>query len=387
MSTAEKRYRIAVVCTTSVRDFPPALSLVSNLLELGHQITFLACGSEDDIPGGILNDPSLTFVSLGERDNSVFTRARLLYEVPSKLHRFLDRNESSIDLVWTSTCVDARDVGDRVLRFRHVMQISELVNYVPAFLRRDMPFHSRKTILYAQKARKVVVPEYNRAYIQQAFWRLADTPAVLPNKPGRANSFALADSYQAVMKKFEEEDRRIILYQGIFSDDRDLSPYAKAVDLLDDDYVLYLMGKSLIPSEMEKINALLAEHPKIEYVGYVAAPDHLAFTPYAYIGLLPYVPSYGKSYSPLNAMYCAPNKIWEYAQFGIPMVGSAIPGLETIFAQYDCGLTSYGNPEDIASAILAVAGRHESMSENARIFYESVNPKEIIRNIVNEAMS
>lgn len=63
---------------------------------------------------------------------------------------------------------------------------------------------------------------------------------------------------------------------------------------------------------------------------YITAPYHLEVTSHAFIGILIYAPVYGTFTSPLNSIYCAPNKLYEFSHFGIPMIGNNIPGLNTL---------------------------------------------------------
>jgi hypothetical protein len=53
----------------------------------------------------------------------------------------------------------------------------------------------------------------------------------------------------------------------------------------------------------------------------------------------------------LNNLYCAPNKLYDYPQAGLPMVGLPNPVLDDAFARYGVGVTS----SDPAAAIQAVA--------------------------------
>ena len=72
----------------------------------------------------------------------------------------------------------------------------------------------------AEKAKAVVVPEYNRAHITQAWWDLSSTPLIFSNKPytNHEMDFCSNISDSRAAKILEEiGDRKIILYQGIIS--------------------------------------------------------------------------------------------------------------------------------------------------------------------------
>ena len=265
------------------------------------------------------------------------------------------------------------------------MQIAELTERLPAFFHSNHPPYSKLAIKLARQASKVVVPEYNRAFIQQTLWRLPETPVVLPNKPSLSDDAPKSLDCE-LNSRFEKETRKIILYQGSFADDRDLGPFADAVDLFDGEFVLYLMGKGSDQKQQDMVEKILRSHINIEYVGFVPAPDHLAYTRYARIGLLPYKPSYSGECPPLNALYCAPNKIWEYSRFGIPMIGSDVPGLTGIFARFNCGVTAKSGPKSIAMAIREVDSTHDLMSSGSFRLYNSVDTQQIVKDIISDVL-
>jgi glycosyltransferase involved in cell wall biosynthesis len=241
----------------------------------------------------------------------------------------------------------------------------------------------------ARHAKHVVVPEYNRACIQQVWWQLPMKPIVLPNKPQWDNLSLREEDYPDVLSVFNNESRKILLYQGIFYSDRNFDPYIKATEMLGDEYVLFLMGKAWSKGEKAELERLKKNYKGFKYAGFVNPPGHLAFTRYGHIGLLPYqAPAKKARYlkssylASINALYCAPNKIWEYAREGMPMLGSDVPGLRVPFEQFDMGMVSGANPEDIAEKISLIDARHDEMGGNARRFYESVDIDRIIASIL-----
>ena len=131
---------------------------------------------------------------------------------------------------------------------------------------------------------------------------------------------------------------------------------------------------------------LLENYPSAHYLGFYPAPMHLAFLKYAHIGLLPYYVNPTKSYSyQLNALYCAPNKIFEYAGFGIPMIGTDVLGLREPFERYDIGICCQNfNADEICAGIKNIENRYSAMSENCRKFYNSVDFDKIVNEILRE---
>lgn len=374
--------KIAVIGTMSVAFFPPGINLVSALLDLGVDVTLVA-HSIDEVPKSLSLNPAFSSVELGVRKSR---KEKFLRSVdsPRIIRHFLNEKKHEFDAIWTLTDYAARACGKTLLNCTHIMSLAELVEYTPAFFRRRMPFHSRTTVELARNAARVVVPEYNRAHIQKTWWDLPRVPAVLPNKPYpdyRLNSPKLGNKLKSIL---EAEPRKIILYQGVYAKDRDLSQYAEAVELLGDEYALYLMGRATTGLESE-IASMCASHSNVHDLGFLPAPNHLAVTPYGHIGLLPYVPRRCGANSVLNPLYCAPNKIWEYSGFGLPMVGSDVPGIMLPFQQYGMGEVSDGTPQAICEAILRIESEYSSYSNHAQSFYDSVDIKSSVAKILDEA--
>lgn len=373
--------KIAVIGTMSVAYFPPGINLVSALLDLGVEIV-LVSNSVNEMPSHIFDNQLFSAVELGERKTREEKFARMI-DSPRILRNFLKDRGGEFDAIWTLTDYAARACGKELFKYKHIMSLSELVEYTPAFLRRRMPFHSKVTKELARHAARVVVPEYNRAHIQKTWWDLPRVPAVLPNKSYpdyRENIPSMPLSLKSI---FDAEPRRVLLYQGVYAKDRDLSKYADAVDLLGDDYALYLMGRATTGMSSE-VNEICNAHENVHDLGFIPAPGHLSVTPYGHIGLLPYVANRYGANSVLNPLYCAPNKIWEYSGFGLPMIGSDVPGLALPFLNYGIGEISDGSARSIAEAVLRIESDYDTYSKNAEKFYDSVNVKAIVMDILQE---
>lgn len=74
--------------------------------------------------------------------------------------------------------------------------------------------------------------------------------------------------------------------------------------------------------------------------GFVAAPNNLAVTLYGHIGLPLYKAAKYSHNSVSNARYYASNKIWECSRFGLPVVGSDVPGFASEFKDGGMGSRS-----------------------------------------------
>lgn len=366
-----------------VTSYPPVISLIQNLLHNGHKVCIISFNSTA-LPKVTLKNKNLSTIDISFDGNknlmATLKRKMFLYK---KLQTIVKEKMQYYDVLWTTTDLSVRVLGKLVLNYKHVMQLMELEEKMPLF---RMGSHFSYPIdLYARNAWKVVVPEINRAYIQKAWWHLSKTPYVLPNKPYMLN-YPLKNGKDENVQKYFRDNRKIILYLGFIGPDRKLEEFAEAVQKLGTDkFALYIIGK-IGNNYKEKFTYFLNKYNFVNYLGYYNAPDHLAFVKKAYIGILPYYMNNNyTNLSPLNALYCAPNKLFEYAGFSVPMVGTDVLGLRIPFEQYQIGVCAEKlSASHIASAILQVDRRHTEMVGNCKTFFDSVNLDNIVEKILSD---
>ena len=192
----------------------------------------------------------------------------------------------------------------------------------------------------------------------------SDTPAEIKSK----------------LTKLINEKRKVLLYQGDFNPDRDLEIIADTVEYMKD-YALYLLGR---PNKY--LDNLLSKKNGIEYIGYIQPPYHICAARYAHLGLLPYKPSKNMKYcSELNALYCAPNKIHEYASQGLPMIGPDIPGLKFPFELYKIGECYQENSiSSVVHAIHKIESGIKEYRSNCLKFWDSQSILDIIHSIISD---
>lgn len=151
---------------------------------------------------------------------------------------------------------------------------------------------------------------------------------------------------------------------------------AKALAMIESDYYVVLMGFDLYKTnayaELKKIYASVIELPSLP------APLHLEVTSHARIGLVFY-----DNFS-LNQAFCAPNKIYEYSGFGIPMLANKIPGLENTVGRYNAGKCIDFKAEELACAMKEIDSNYDLYSTNASTLYESVDNEHTIKKIITK---
>lgn len=368
---------VTVVEVNDINEYPPVQSLVQVLLDNGYKVNLIGANASM-VKKEILDNSDCTIyetVSLNTKSKA--TKWINRYKLKKQLYTLIKSCMRNSDYLWTTSMNSMRSIGKLAMDYKHVLQLMELSEYGYSF-KHIIKFPIDE---YARKAWKTVVPEINRAYIQKTWWRLAKTPYVLPNKPYSLTTGDLTEDVLKAIDKMKREKRKIVLYLGGIYPDRNFEDYAKAISKIDG-YVLYIVGKAFSDEASKMLFELTKKYP-VEYLGAFTAPKHLALVEHAYIGLLPYKPTYGGDLSELNALYCAPNKIFEYAGFGVPMVGSDVLGLRLPFEKWNMGVCCDDDSyQSIYEAISYIDGNHEEMSKNSRNFFNSIDLSEIVNSIL-----
>ena len=373
--------KIVIVLLTHIDNLPPARNLLLSLIRQNIKISLITMYSYA-LPSEIRDNDCISVYDVQRsisknKLSAIFNR----FKRRLKVRHLIKMITECDDIIWTITDYDAMEVGKVLLNHRHVMQLMELIRDIPIF--DEFPLFKANLSRYAKNAELVIVPEYNRAHIQRAYWNLQKLPIVLPNKSKveiNENVDISAISIEAANVFRQIGSRKIVLYQGTFGYERVLDQFIEAVKILGDDYCCVLMGNN--DDELKKI---LKKYPETFFIPFIPAPNHLYVTKHAHIGVLSYVNTNNiRHYDPLNALYCAPNKIYEYAYFGVPMIGNDIPGLDLPFKQFNMGRCSELKADAIADKIREIENSYEEMSLNCRKFYNDINIDDRINKILHE---
>lgn len=317
----------------------------------------------------IYANSDVSFLAVSPEENAtdlktrVTNRIKNVLHVPSQSHKECVRllEETKYDLLWVIHEHTAFEFKDALQGKKYILSLYELNDH-----RRDFLEFIKPVIKGAQE---VIVAEYNRACIMRVWLGLDKTPTVIPNKPlNHPLKRNVPNSYQELL-----EDKKIILYQGYINRSRNLDKVCEAVKDLPG-YCIVLMGKG----DETYIQELKQKYPQIIHISFIAPPEHLYVTSWAHLAIVKYDFVY------LNAIFCAPNKTWEYTGFGIPVLGHNIPGLQYTIGQYKAGIcTNLDDVECIKSAISEIDNNYDEYSKNALTFYNSYDIKASIDAIVD----
>lgn len=368
---------------------PPLISLARILRAMGEDVVYLGliCSSETN---RILDEMKIRyelypyhpvafrtspFRNIGQK----LTRRLLPYRKRMWLIKHLCNANLERDIIWTVEMEGAAILGDFGLKFgrRHIHSFYELGDESGSCL---WGFNVEAFLHSAT----LIECEYNRAHIFQAEHTLPNTPFVLPNKPyghpRRRHQVVSNEEAARVVKAWE--GKLVFLYQGALQDDRgDLFVMIESLCRAHPDKVVAVMGRNT-----PIIQRLQQKYPNFSHVPFVPPPLHLEVTSHADVGLAYYKGGAVFGLSPLNPVYCAPNKIYEYSGYGIPILCNDIPGL-----RYSVGINGAGvcishlNEQRVCESANEILTNYTHYSDCATKMFDSVDLEMRVREILASA--
>lgn len=358
--------KILYILKKGLQCYPPCLSQVLVLDDLGYELEVYH-GKNSPLIDKMLDDRQIihhTFKSDRKNKNRIESAINFLTFI-----REVRRKQSVLDtqaLVWIGNMETALSLDpQRLCKRKFVLNVLELYD--------EHTLYDRWLKKYIHEASIVISCEKHRAAIMQSRYRLAEIPVVIPNKPYETKvegETSDCDISNVIKSHFT------IVYQGMISKDRPLENVARALSLIgDSNNVFLIMGEC---SEYYK-DEIRAIYSNVVFTGFVPAPQHLCYTQYCNIGIANY------DISSLNNIFCAPNKIYEYAKFGIPMLCSTNIALEESVGVSNAGLCiDFKDVEIIADAIRNIIKEYDCYSQNAIAFYNDFSIKEAVKKVVKK---
>ncbi len=363
--------KLIVLCKTVFESLAAIMALPIVIKELGHDVEVITSRSEPQTKAAFA-EKGINIIDLMPEfepfPSTVLKKAHFWRTFAKRAWSQIGQKTEEA-VLWISTGDTALALGKRLLRRHYVLQIRELYD--------KYPLYRRMLAKYARGASCVVVPQICRAGIFRSWYSLKQTPLVLPNKPAnhpRRSNLEIEDERARDMLARLRGDEKIVLYQGGISPFRELRFVAEAVQTMDDGWRFAAMGTA----DKEYLENLRKSYPSLIYIPKVVAPYHLQITSHAYIGVVTY------SYERLNNVFCAPNKTWEYAGFGLPMLCNDLPPLQLDVQANGAGLcVDIQDSRQIASALREIDDKYDSFSQAAQRLYDSIDTRNIMRSIMD----
>ena len=366
--------RIALISSEELRYFPPMISLLNVLDRLGHEVTLMTPYQDEmfsslqlrharqlsvaDSKKAWLNEYTPNHLKASFR----FHTDRLLKRgCLTKLPKKFKAELADADVVWVlhenTMLLGGKKLADQLGSYLYTMYELCIKN-------------SKVPEIYAYAARKAlltVVPEYCRAHIVEAYYSLPHHPAIIPNKPlehPACKNMPISDpKIRDKVAGLEAQGKKIIMYMGILSDERPLEPIIEAVSQTGN-YTLAVLGERT--PYLEQLEQKMGG--RFTYLGEVKPPHHLEVASHADVAYVSYVAQQGS----INAVFCAPNKVYEFAGFGIPMLCNDNPGLKFTVERFGMGVCAESlSVEGIRAALAEIDQNYPAMEQAARTYYNA----------------
>ena len=360
--------RVTIVLNGRLESLPPVLSVCHALAETGHHVHLITNFIEPE-NAGELREKGVKITTFRKhpdiRNTSLPVRACRWISFRWQIWNLLRKEQ--YDFLWIASAETALLMGKRLLKERYVLQMHELYDTYPVRIRKLKPL--------AQKACLVFVPELNRGRIFRAWFDLPEFPVILPNKPyrhPRKRNIPLTNEKVKSVIEGLGRDAKIVLYQGGIGKERDLRPVARAVSELGSPWKLVIQG--ILMGNDEYTKDFLANY-EYTLVPPVPAPKHLETAAHAYIGIAAYV------HDSLNTEFCAPNKIYEYTGFGLPVIANDVAGLQDTIGRYRAGICinfATADTAEIKHCLEEIDTAYSGYAACAAEFYEACDLKAII---------
>lgn len=239
--------------------------------------------------------------------------------------------------------IAARLCGARLVYDAHELYIPEPEREMT----RNARFWYRLEKWTLPRVDQVIAANEPRARIMREHFGLAEAPLAVQNiQPAPEpllNEEELFRLYPALAVRRPGALR--VVYQGDIHMERGLGFFVDALPRLGERFDFVVVGGGV---HLELLRARVRDEgleERVTFLGRVPRNHLFDILRQCDIGVISY------RQDGLNNLYCAPNKLYDYPQAGLPMVGLPNPVLDDVFARYGVGVTS----PDAAEALERVA--------------------------------
>lgn len=199
----------------------------------------------------------------------------------------------------------------------------------------------------------IIAANDDRARLMQEHYRLCCIPITMRNIPP-INQNTLERS--TILAQYPEFSRRnpeeyLILYQGDVSLSRGIDRFVMALAHLPANYRIIVVGDGPDLERLRVIGQTFKREGRFDTLGWIENRLLPVIAAAADVGIVTY-PFKGQ-----NNIYCAPNKVFEYAQAGLPVVTTDQPPLRSMVTSYGIGklVSRRDDSETMAAVIREVA--------------------------------
>lgn len=226
-----------------------------------------------------------------------------------------------------------------------------------------------------KKTDLVIVANQERAELMKEHYRLLQAPLVVRNIPpipsSQFNKNEILMRYPVLHRKHKKEI--LLVYCGNIDLDRGIENFVEAIKYLDERFRLILVGGGPDIDFLEAVVTKLGLQDRVLFTNRVPHLEIHSILQMCDVGLITY------SKNSLNDIYCAPNKIYEYAQAGLPIITTDQPPLRNIIDKYNIGAyISFSKDSDSKARLIA------KQIELFVLNQDTVKLKSLIYKFINE---
>lgn len=349
--------------------YPPCISEVFMLNDMGIEVAILTKGCNEQLMAQFQERGiACHILEVKKNKNKYIQKIRNYLNYRHRFQWFFRKYWHQNSVLWVGTEESIIKMWP-FLKKKHPCVLNVLEFY-------EKDDYQKKMKQIAPKMDVLTACESHRAQYMMDWWQLKKKPYIMPNKPYRQSDINTMGSTPEIRKAIAcMKGKKVLLYQGIIDSDRDLSFLAKALKQADSDYYLMLLGKDYHDS----VRLITEIYEKTIYLGYFPAPLHLELTSSATIGVAYYEDTC------INNRYCAPNKIYEYAGCGLPMLCNTVPGLtETVGKAGAAECVDFHDAESVIRAIEKIDTHYEDYCQAAKRFYDETDNTLIMKDIIEK---
>ena len=326
-----------------IKTIPPTVSIINFLADKGHKIILFTYYTDITF-----DNANISIICLNKKPYPVTFIKRLIAKLYfyRQFYTYFLKNKQMLDVIW----MGAWDV----LGIDKFKGESKLVYHF-----HELEPHKFK---YCRKSDYVVVPEENRAWITYFEARLNNKPLLLPNIPNYSQHKVTTDQE---IKALQENGKIVVLYSGLIDNKkRNLKELVSAFQFLDDNVILtiipsFVKVRNDIAELKDHIKRLKLEH-RILFLDSRIPPKHIDTMATADIGVGFY------SAVSLNNVYAAPNRLYEFVNFGTPVVLPDFPTFRALSKEFPfaINIADPNSPENIADSIKGII-KNAAISKNS----------------------
>lgn len=199
----------------------------------------------------------------------------------------------------------------------------------------------------------VIAANAERARLMAEHYQFKQVPVVMRNIPPcrdlGSDDGRILELFPALARRTHDEV--LVQYQGDIALNRGIGRFVEAMEYLPSQFRLVVVGGGPDLNRLNELAKALEQKGRFTSLGRVPHRMLPAITRLADVGIITY------PFQGLNNIFCSPNKVFEYAQAGLPMVSTNQPPLRKYVESYGIGelVGEHDSPEQMARMIQQVA--------------------------------